>query len=122
MEDMRAQKTEALIIAKEYLDKLVPGMKTLCQELQGERKDDTDDFQKQCIDGLNWIIEIYNRTSDIINADAVHIDKEELNSKILKLSEALKNKNDLETANSLESDIIPFLTLLSDLIGDKVRL
>lgn len=122
MENMRAQKTEALLVAKEYMEKLIPGMKTLCQELQGERKADTGDFQKQCIDGLNWIIEIYNRTSDIINADAVHIEKEELNSKILKLSEALKNKNDLEIANSLELDIIPFLVLLSDLIRNKVKL
>lgn len=120
MEDMRAQKTEALIVAKEYIEKLIPGMKTLCQELQGERKDDTDDFQKQCIDGFNWIIEIYNRTSDVINADAEHIEKDELNSKIMKLSEALKNKNDIDISESLEQDIIPFLVVLSEHIKEKV--
>lgn len=116
MEDLKAQKMEALGVAKEYLEKLIPGMNTLCQELKGDRKEDTDQFQNQCIDGLNWIIEIYNRASDVINSDEIHIVKEELNSKIIKLSEALKSKKDIEIADSLETDIIPFLTLLSGLI------
>ena len=109
MDNMQEEKLEALKATGEYLEKLIPGIKTLCGELRGERQEDTDDFQKQCIDGLNWVIEIYNRISDIIDAEKIHTEKQALNDKLIELGTAIKNKEDAKIADLLESGVLPFL-------------
>lgn len=114
MENMQEQKKEALQAAGEYLEKLIPGMETLCGELRGDRKDDTDDFQKQCIDGLNWIIEIYNRTSDIIEAENIKEGKAAFNEGLKALGSAIAAKEDEKIAEELEKAVIPFLKELKE--------
>lgn len=109
MDNILEQKQEALKAAGEYLEKLIPGMETLCKELRGDRQDDTEDFKKQCIDGLNWIIEIYNRISDIIDEDAIHIEKSALNESIISLGGAIRYKDDIKTADIIGGEVIPFL-------------
>lgn len=113
-ESIREQKLEALQAVSEYLQKLIPGMETLCKELREERKPDTDDFQKQCIDGLNWVIEIYNRISDVLNMDNTNFDKGSINAGISELGNAIKDKNDIKIADALEQKVIPFLYILVD--------
>lgn len=114
MEHLQAEKKEALQVVSEYLEKLIPGMRTLCSELKGDRQPDTDDFQKQCIDGLNWVIEIYNRVSDIIDIDKFHVTKEELNNQLIALGDALRDKEDAKIAEILEGAVLLFLTDLAD--------
>lgn len=114
MDNLQAEKKEALQAMGEYLEKLIPGMKTLCGELKGNRQPDTDEFQKQCIDGLNWVIEIYNRVSDVIDKDKIHVSKEDFNKNLLELGEALKKKEDAAIAQALEESVIPFLTDLAE--------
>lgn len=109
MNQLLEEKKEAVEVAKEYLEKLIPGMETLCGELKGDRQPDTDDFQKQCIDGLNWVIEIYNRTSDVMDTGKIHVEKQELNAKLMELGTAIKDKEDGKIAGILEDTVIPFL-------------
>lgn len=118
MEQLREEQKEALQAAKEYLVKLTAGMESLVPELRGDRKDDTDDFLKQCLEGLNWVIEIYNRTSDIINEGKERIVKAETNNSILRFNEAMQSKNDKKVAEALEKDIIVFLHNLSRAIDE----
>lgn len=114
MENLQEEKQEALKAAGEYLERLIPGIRTLCEELRGDRQPDTDEFQKQCIDGLNWVIEIYNRISDIVDAEKIHTEKQELNAKLMELGAAIKDKEDEKIARILEEAVLPFL---SDLQG-----
>lgn len=114
MDNMQEQKKEAMQAAGEYLEKLIPGMGTLCEELKGDRKEDTNDFRKQCIDGLNWIIEIYNRTSDMIDAEKLQINKETLNETLKELGGAITAGNDGKTAELLEGFVVPFLKNLKE--------
>lgn len=114
MENILEQKQEALKAMGEYLENLIPGIETLCSELRGDRKPDTDEFQKQCIDGLNWVIEIYNRISDILDKDKIHMEKDALNEKLIELGSAIKEKNDGKIAESMEHTIVPFLKDLSE--------
>lgn len=116
MDNLQAEKQEALQVAGEYMEKLIPSMKTLISELKGDRQPDTDDFQKQCIDGLNWIIEIYNRVSDVIDTEKIHMTKQEFNSRLGELGEAIKNKEDAKIAEVLETAVIPFLTDLKEAV------
>lgn len=121
MEDLREQKLEALQAAKEYLEKLIPGFQELIPELKGNKQADTDEFFKQCLDGLNWIIEIYNRVSDIINEDSVKIEREDFNNKIIRFNDAMKSNMDARKAESLETDIIPFLMILKNTIDEILK-
>lgn len=121
MENLQAEKKEALAAAAEYMEKLIPGMGTLCEELRGSRKEDTDTFQKQCIDGLNWIIEIYNRTSDILNAEKISEGKKALNDNLLELGSAIANHEDSRIADLLEKAVIPFLKELSEEAKEAVK-
>lgn len=114
MDNLQAEKKEALQAVGEYLEKLIPGMKTLCDELKGDRQPDTDDFQKQCIDGLNWVIEIYNRISDVIDMEKLHITKQKFNESLGELGTAIKEKEDAKIAEVLERAVIPFLTDLKE--------
>lgn len=114
MEHLQEEKKEALQAVGEYLEKLIPGIKTLCSELKGDRQPDTDDFQKQCIEGLNWVIEVYNRVSDIIAVDKIHVTKEELNNQLIALGDALRNNEDTKIAEILEGSVVAFLTDLAN--------
>lgn len=112
MENVQAEKKEALVAAGEYLEKLIPNMGVLCQELRGNKKEDTADFQNQCINGLNWIIEIYNRTRDLLEAEKIIQDKEAFNDGLIQLGSALSKQEDSKIADVLETGIIPFLERL----------
>ena len=48
---------------------------------------------KSTLNGLNWIVEVYNGTKDLINKDSVVINKEEVNKSVLALNSA-NNAND----------------------------
>lgn len=114
MEGLQEEKKEALKAAGEYLEKLIPGIRTLCGELRGNRQSDTDEFRKQCIDGLNWVIEIYNRINDVVDAEKIHMEKQELNKKLMELGAAIRDKDDEKIASILEEAVLPFLTDLKE--------
>lgn len=115
-EDFREQKIEALEVLSEYNEKLVNGLYMLVMELKGKRKEDTDKFQKSIIDGINWEIEILNRTLTLINDKEELICKEDVNKQILELGEALKGKEDKVIASVLEQNIIPQFNQIGEVI------
>lgn len=114
MDNLQEEKQEALKAVGEYLERLIPGMRTLCAELKGDRQPDTDEFQKQCLDGLNWVIEIYNRIADVLDTQKIHISKEEFNRQLGELGTAIREKEDGKIAQALEQAVIPFLTDLAE--------
>ncbi len=120
MEQLREEQKEALQVGQEYLIKLIAGMEELVPELKGDRKEDTDDFMKQCLEGLNWLIQIYNVTSDYINEGKVRIEKEKVNESIQKFNEAIKSKDDKRIADSIEKNLLGFLHNLSKAIGEVI--
>lgn len=109
MDQLAAEKKEALEVAVDYIDKLIPGIGTLCMELRGSRQDDTDTFCKQCVDGLNWMIEVYNRTSDLLDSEKISMQKQGLNEGLMKLGAAIQEKDEIKMAELLESVAVPFL-------------
>lgn len=121
MDEILKQQMEALQVMEEYLGKLIPGMETLSGELKGSRKEDTDDFLKQCIDGMNWVVEIYNRTRQLLADSGVTVDKETANKAISALSEALKEKQDAAIADSIDTGVIPFLLQLKKAAAETVK-
>lgn len=119
MSELMKEKMEALITMKAYLEKLIPGFQELGEELRTGRKVDTEEFMKTCIDGINWVIEVFNLTSDIISSEE-EIDKEDLNQKIINFSEAIKSKDDIVIAGSIQNEIVPSLSILLSIVGKVI--
>ncbi len=112
MEDIRVQQMEALKMADEYLKKLIPSMEAVIEELNGKEKEDTQEYLNQVIEGLNFMIETFNATMDLINEENTVIDKEEINREVLNLSDAMLSKNYRHAATIMDSGILPFLKTL----------
>ena len=64
--NLNAEQIEALEVYIEYNKKLMNSINMLLLELREQRKDDTDEFQKKIIEGLNWEIQILNGTLSLI--------------------------------------------------------
>lgn len=111
MDNIREQKLEALKVAGEYIEKLLPAMEQVIAELKGDMQEDTVDFILQIIDGFNFMIETYNVTSDIVNDPDKLINDDELEKTVSELSDGFAKKDYKAIGSLLESDIIPFLTV-----------
>ena len=114
--NLNAEQIEALEVYIEYNKKLMNSINMLLLELREQRKDDTDEFQKKIIEGLNWEIQILNGTLSLINQKEERINKNEVNQQVLKLGEALKTGEDKEIADSFEKDILPEFTKVEEII------
>ena len=114
--NLNAEQIEALEVYIEYNKKLMNSINMLLLELREQRKDDTDEFQKKIIEGLNWEIQILNGTLSLINQKEERNNKNEVNQQVLKLGEALKTGEDKEIADSFEKDILPEFTRVEEII------
>lgn len=112
MDDYRQQQVEALQVAHEYSAKVINGIKNVVTELRGGRLPDTDEYLKEIVNGLNWLIEVTNRTLDVINEHEVLIDKERVNDAVTGLGAALSEKDDEQIASSLETGVLDYLKAL----------
>ncbi len=113
---LNTEQIEALEVYIEYNKKLINSINMLLLELREQRKDDTDEFQKKIIEGLNWEIQILNGTLSLINQKEERINKNEVNQQVLKLGEALKTGKDKEIADSFEKYILPEFTKIEEII------
>lgn len=110
VDTLRAEKMEALEAARDYSERLKRGMQTVAEALRISNRDaDIETLLKQCIDGLNWVIEIYNRTSDVLNEEGIQIQKEQINQSVAELSAALKEDDESKIADCFEGGVISFL-------------
>lgn len=109
MQDNRAEQIEALDVAKDYSVRLHKGIETLVGELRGGRLPDTEEYLNTVLKGINWVFEVYNATRELINENGTVIDKDKVNAESIKLNDALKAKDDVAVADSLEKGIAPFL-------------
>ena len=112
MDDYRQQQTEALHVAHEYSAKIINGINNVVTELRGGRLLDTDEYLKEIVNGINWLIEVTNKTIDVINENEILIDKERVNDAITNLGAALSRKDDEQIASSLETGVLDFLKTL----------
>lgn len=111
MENITAEQLEALEIMAEFNDRLLKNLPILISELSGNRQPDTDKYQKNIIDAINWELSVTNATLDVLNQDKVRVDKEEFNQKMLAFNAALSSKTDSEIASALKS-LVPYFEQL----------
>lgn len=120
-QELKEQQIEALKALLEYNTRLIKSVNLILIELKEERKDDTDEFQKKILDGINWEIEILNRTLSLINEEKEIMNKEKINNNIIKFGNKLKSKEDLKIAEGFENDILPILVQIEEVIPNIIK-
>lgn len=108
MEDNRKEQIEALEVFLEFNERLVKNMRIIVKELSGERLDDTDKFLKAIVDAINWEVQVVNGTMEVLNDGAERVNKEEVNSVIIPLSDAIAAKDDARMAEAFKNAIPVF--------------
>ncbi len=107
--DYKNEQIEALQVVQNYDIRLAKGIRNILPELRGEEREDTKEYLKQIINGLNFTLEAINGTMSLLNETRQRIDKEKTNAKVEKLGAALKKKENAEIADVLEKEILPFV-------------
>lgn len=117
--ELRSEKEEALKTAAEYSAKLEKGIENVVVELTGTKLPDTQEYLDTILKGINWLIQVYNSTKDLIEELGIQIDKDTVNNETIKLNDGLKNGNDAVVAKCLREGIVPFLKEIQN-AGDRL--
>lgn len=114
MDTLREQQLEALQMAADYLDKLIPAMEQVASELKGEQKEDTFDFLNQIVEGLNFMLETYEVTSCVINEKELLVNDEALEGTVNELSSKFADEDCQGISDILGGPIVDFLKVFRE--------
>ena len=93
----------------DYLPKLIRTANLVAGEFQEGEQEDTRDLFDQVIEGINWVLDVYNHSPSALYRGQGRGEKAQLEQMIQRLSQAISRNNKSEMANSLSEDMIPFL-------------
>lgn len=113
MEDMKKEQLEVLNEAKGYCTNVLHCIDTVVPELKGDKKDDTDEYLRMTVDGVNVALEMYNATRDLTAGAQPAVDEAEGNNAVKELSAALKSGDDSAKADALVK-VRAFITQFKD--------
>lgn len=100
MEDKRTEQLEALETMAEFNQRIMKNIPILVKELNGAREEDTDKFLEGITQAINWEVQVLNSTMDVLNDGVMRVDKEQVNTRILALSDAIASKDDAKMAEA----------------------
>lgn len=109
------EQKEAMQEAASYLDRLIPATEELLTEFQSDIKEDSYEYLKLIVDGLNWVIELYNVTREIINEEEEQIDTEAMDRAMKKFGSAVAAHDDAVVAEELDQSVLPFLKKMKEI-------
>lgn len=112
MNELLTQQKEAYDVMCEYIPKLKNGITNVCNELTNGKLPDTYEYLKQIISGLNWVIEVYNRIPELLEANKCSIVKSEANALFNAFSTAYSSNDDNAIATILVDISEKFLNKL----------
>ena len=101
MEDMKKEQLEVLNEAKGYCANVLHCIDTVVPELKGDKKDDTDEYLRMTVDGVNVALEMYNATRALTADAQPAVDEVNGNNAVKELSVALKSGDDSAKADAL---------------------
>ncbi|MDE6744647.1 MAG: hypothetical protein K2J95_12265 [Lachnospiraceae bacterium] len=113
------QQKEAMQEAAGYLSRLIPAAEGMADEFKGELQEDSYDMLDMVVEGLNWIIQVYNGTKDVINKETEQIDSKAMDQKISAFGTAYTSHDQSGIVSGLEDAVLPFLRKMKE-IADEV--
>ena len=102
---MQNEKFEALVTAKEYLGRLIPGLESINDSFREGDVSLTEDFVDG-MQGIAWIVEVMVLTEDCHD---VRIDVTEINNHLEAINEAFENEDFALVADIAHYEILPVL-------------
>ena len=93
----------------DYLPKLIRTANLVAGEFLEGEQEDTRDLFDQVVEGINWVLDVYNHSPLALYRGQGRGEKAQLEQMIQRLSQAISRNNKSEMANSLSEDMIPFL-------------
>ena len=87
MEDMKKEQLEVLNEAKGYCANVLHCIDTVVPELKGNKKDDTDEYLRMTVDGVNVALEMYNATRDLTAGAQPAVDEADGNKAVKELGD-----------------------------------
>ena len=109
MEPTREQVIEAIQGICNYDTKLITACQDIIDDLKAEKLSLLSNVMQYIIQGINWTVEVLNRTIDTFNEGTERLNKEELNSALVSFSTAYESGNGEKVAEAIQNAIIPFL-------------
>lgn len=113
------QQKEAMQEAAGYLSRLIPAAEGMADEFKGELQEDSYDMLDMVVEGLNWVIQVYNGTKDVINQETEQVDSKTMDQKITKFGTAYTAHDQSGIVSGLEEAVLPFLRKMKE-IADQV--
>lgn len=118
MEDIKQQQLEVLKEASTYCVNVIRVIDTVVPELLGDKKDDTDEYFRMTVDGINTAFEMYNSTKSLLAGEGITIDEASVNECVKSLSAAVQNNEDSAKADALQK-IKEFIKVFKE-AADKI--
>lgn len=109
MEVTREQIVEAIKGICEYDTKLAAACEDVIEDLKSGKVGLNSKIMENIIQGINWTVEVLNRTMDTINEEKERLNKEELNSALVAFSVAYETGDGVKVADAMKNAIIPLL-------------
>lgn len=109
MEPTREQVLEAIKGICEYDTKLITACEDIIDDLTTGKITLLSKVMQNIIQGINWTVEVLNRTMDTFNEEKERLNKEELNSALVSFSTAYETGDGARVAEAVQNHIIPFL-------------
>ena len=119
IDNTRSEQIEAVVMAADYCKKLVKAMDNLAGEFENGKLEDTDEYAKNVLAGINWTIQVYNGTKDCLKGIGILIDEGKINAAIGDLGRAYQDDDDAAKAAVLRSALKEFV---SDMIEAGAKL
>lgn len=113
------QQKEAMQEAAGYLSRLIPAAEGMADEFKGELQEDSYDVLDMVVEGLNWVIQVYNGTKEVINQEQEQIDSKAMDRKIGEFGAAYTAHDQSAIVSGLEEGVLPFLRKMKE-IADEV--
>lgn len=97
---------EVLITAKDYLDRLIPGIEETANQLRSGSENEGSRTMVDIVDGLHWLADVIMLTTD---QQKTKIDYMEIVPFFELMNEALENLDYVYLGDLLEYEIVPIL-------------
>lgn len=115
MEKIKEEQVEALRAVIDYNKRLLPALNEIVIELKEEQKEDTNEYLNHILKGVNWVIQVFNGTSTLLNQNENCINKEEINQSIIALNRQMNTNDNEAIANIIETSITPFIETMTEI-------
>ena len=109
MEPTREQIMEAIRGICEYDTKLIMACEDVTEDLKSGNVTLLSKVMQNIIQGINWTVEVLNRTMETFNEGTERLNKEELNIALVNFSTAYESGDGVRVADAIQNHIIPFL-------------